>query len=124
MPQKRILLLSVSAGAGHVRAAEAIRAYAEHRTDEIAATHLEVMAYVPAGFRKVYTDFYIKLVNKAPSLWGYLYRITNEAKPDSSMTMKKPSAIAPSAVRTGASRGRWSRLWCAVSLDSFRSMNG
>ena len=85
MPQKRILLLSVSAGAGHVRAAEAIRAYAEHRADEIVATHLDVMAYVPAGFRKIYTDFYIKLVNKAPSLWGYLYHITTEAKPDSSM---------------------------------------
>ena len=67
-----------------MRAAEAIRAYAGQRTG-IAATHLDVMQYVPSGFRKLYTDFYIKLVNKQPALWGYLYQVTNEAQPDSSM---------------------------------------
>lgn len=86
MTQKKILLLSVSAGAGHVRAAEAIRAYAGADADTaVVATHLDVMNYVTAGFRKIYTDFYIKLVNKAPTLWGYLYQVTNEAQSDSSM---------------------------------------
>ncbi len=88
MTQKKILLLSVSAGAGHVRAAEALRAYATNMMTPaggVIATHLDVMNFVTAGFRKVYTDFYIALVNKAPALWGYLYQITNEAKPDGSM---------------------------------------
>lgn len=85
MTRKKILLLSVSAGAGHMRAAEAIRATAAQADGEIDATHLDVMNFVTAGFRKLYTDFYIKLVNKAPALWGYLYHATNEARPDSSM---------------------------------------
>ena len=90
MARKKVLLLSVSAGAGHMRAAEAIRAYAGLPEFNVAATrvdatHLDVMDFVPSGFRKLYTDFYIKLVNKAPALWGYLYRISNEAEADSAM---------------------------------------
>lgn len=37
------------------------------------------------AFRKLYTDFYIKLVNKAPALWGHLYHATHDAPRDSSM---------------------------------------
>lgn len=87
MNQKKILLLSVSAGAGHVRAAEALRLTASEMDGaaETIALHLDVMDYVGTTFRKLYTDFYIKLVNKAPTLWGYLYQITHEAEPDSSM---------------------------------------
>ncbi|MDM5176333.1 glycosyltransferase [Massilia sp. DJPM01] len=80
---KKILLLSVSAGAGHMRAAEAIRAHAAPGC--IDATHLDVMDYVTSGFRKLYTEFYLKLVNKAPALWGYLYQASNDARPDSTM---------------------------------------
>ena len=85
MPQKKILLLSVSAGAGHMRAAEALRAYAELPEYAAEAKHLDVMDYVTTVFRKLYTDFYITLVNKAPTLWGYLYQITNEAEADSTL---------------------------------------
>lgn len=90
MTQKKILLLSVSAGAGHMRAAQAIEAYANQQGEAdgpgpAIATHLDVMDFVTSGFRKLYTDFYIKLVNKAPALWSYLYHVTNEAQPDSSM---------------------------------------
>ncbi len=85
MRQKKILLLSVSAGAGHKRAAEAIRVTGSDATDDLTLLHLDVMDYVSAGFRKLYTDFYIKLVNKAPLLWGYLYQATHEAAPDSTM---------------------------------------
>ena len=83
MTPKRLLLLSVSAGAGHMRAAEALRANAENLDANLCARHIDVMDFVPSGFRKLYTDFYIKLVNKAPALWGYLYQVTNEAEPDS-----------------------------------------
>ncbi len=86
--QKKILLLSVSAGAGHMRAAQAIEAYAA-RDDGTGlaakARHLDVMDFVTPAFRKLYTDFYIKLVNKAPALWGYLYHASHDAPKDSSM---------------------------------------
>lgn len=80
MHPKKILLLSVSAGAGHMRAAEAIRATASEIASDIEVLHLDVMAFASSGFRKLYTDFYIKLVNHAPALWGYLYSASNEAE--------------------------------------------
>jgi processive 1,2-diacylglycerol beta-glucosyltransferase len=82
MAQTKILLLSVSAGAGHIRAAEALRSCATAHVD-IDAIHLDAMAFVTPRLRKVYTDFYIFLVKRAPSLWSYLYHLTNQAKPDS-----------------------------------------
>ena len=85
---KKILILSVSAGAGHMRAAQAIEAYAAHpggATPAATACHLDVMDFVTPAFRKLYTDFYIKLVNKAPALWGYLYHATHDAPKDSSI---------------------------------------
>jgi processive 1,2-diacylglycerol beta-glucosyltransferase len=59
---KNILVLSVSAGAGHVRAAEAICAWAPRAVPPIQAMHLDVMHFAPATFRKLYTDYYITLV--------------------------------------------------------------
>ena len=82
MPQKKILLLSVSAGAGHTRAAEAIRAWAMTRDRAVTAIHLDAMNCMGSVLRRIYTDLYISLVNRAPTLWGCVYRITNEARPD------------------------------------------
>ena len=84
---KKILVLSVSAGAGHMRAAQAIEAYAVQAGGggAVVASHLDVMDFVTPAFRKLYTDFYIKLVNKAPALWGYLYQATHAAPQNSSM---------------------------------------
>ena len=84
MTKKKLLLLSVSAGAGHMRAAEAIRSHAGIDHEGVEAVHLDVMDFVTSAFRTLYTDFYIKLVNKAPALWGYLYQASDEADPDSS----------------------------------------
>lgn len=83
--RRKILLLSVSAGAGHLRAAEAIRSHAIEREHEVEVLHLDVMDYVPFAFRRIYTDFYIGLVSRHPELWGYLYRVTNDAATDSAL---------------------------------------
>lgn len=74
----RILVLSVSAGAGHVRAAQALCAAAD--TEHLELTHLDVMEVVPPGFRKLYAESYIKLVERAPLLWAYLYQKTDRRK--------------------------------------------
>jgi hypothetical protein len=67
---QKILFLSVSAGAGHMRAAEALRLTAEQNLPDVVTRHLDVMEYVPSAMRKLYTDFYILLVNSYPTLWG------------------------------------------------------
>ncbi|MBO9664367.1 glycosyltransferase [Dokdonella sp.] len=77
---RRLLLLSVSAGAGHVRAAEALRVAAETQFDA-QALHLDVMDYVPTAFRTLYTDLYLKLVEHSPTAWSMLYRIMDRTPP-------------------------------------------
>jgi processive 1,2-diacylglycerol beta-glucosyltransferase len=47
--------------------------------------HLDAMGFVPSAFRKLYTDFYILLVNSYPTLWGMLYQRSSDADPDSPM---------------------------------------
>lgn len=92
MPQIRILFLSVSAGAGHARAAEALCATAAIEFRGMKTLHLDVMEYVPATFRKLYTDLYIALVNRHPQLWRMLYHATSKADP-ASPTQKLRRAI-------------------------------
>lgn len=79
--RKKILLLSVPAGAGHTRVAEAIRAYAAGQ-GELDVTHLDATAFASARLRAVYTRLYIWLVRRAPGLWSQLYRLTHRATPD------------------------------------------
>jgi len=81
MNRKKILLISVSAGSGHVRAAEALLSHAA--TIPVTALHLDMMQFVTRGLRKLYCDFYIYLLKHAPAFWSYLYQVTNEASPDS-----------------------------------------
>lgn len=70
----QLLILSVSAGNGHVRAAQALAATAQTLSPPCTAVHIDAMAHVAGGFRKVYTDWYIQLVNRAPDLWSYLHQ--------------------------------------------------
>ena len=68
---RHLLILSVSAGAGHVRAAQAVEAAA--KAAKIKATHIDLLTLVPRQFRKLYAEQYIRLVEKLPELWSYLY---------------------------------------------------
>ena len=74
---KRLLVLSVSAGSGHVRAAEAICAQARAHFPNLSVRHRDLMQLMPMPFRKMYTDFYLKLASGLPEAWGWLYRKTD-----------------------------------------------
>ena len=80
---QRILFLSVSAGAGHRRAADALEATAARRDPGTETRHLDAMAYVTAAFRRLYTEGYLELLGRAPGLWRYLYDLSNRTPPDS-----------------------------------------
>lgn len=85
MTQKnRLLALSVSAGAGHVRAAQALCGAAGAYHPELQVDHLDLLDLVPPGFRKLYGSGYIKMIEKAPLLWAYLYQRTDHP-PSASM---------------------------------------
>lgn len=75
--KKRVLIVSVSAGAGHVRAAEALKKTADLYFPDIEAIHIDMMDYVSAPMRMAVTDSYDLIMKKAPELWQFLYDKTN-----------------------------------------------
>ena len=72
---RKVLLLSASAGAGHVRAAEAIeKAFKESANgDSREVHHLDILNYTNKVFRHLYSKAYIDLVNKLPEVPGWVY---------------------------------------------------
>jgi processive 1,2-diacylglycerol beta-glucosyltransferase len=65
------MVLSAAAGAGHVRAAEALVSAFGLRG--VHATHVEALKHTNPLFRRAYSDLYVQLVNRQPQLLGYLY---------------------------------------------------
>lgn len=72
---RKVLLLSASAGAGHVRAAEAIeKAFNQSKdSDSREVRHIDVLNYTNKLFRHLYSKAYIDLVNKMPEVPGWFY---------------------------------------------------
>lgn len=69
----RVLLLSASAGAGHVRAAQALeKAFAQSGVAR-EVRHVDTLDYTNKVFRKLYAQAYIEMVNSAPEVLGWLY---------------------------------------------------
>jgi processive 1,2-diacylglycerol beta-glucosyltransferase len=83
---ERIAIFSVSAGSGHVRAAQALQAAAGLWYPDVAVVHVDLMELVPKLFRTIYTESYIKMVEQHPGLWGYLYDRTDRERIDSSLS--------------------------------------
>ena len=76
----RVLVLSASAGAGHLRAAEAIEKAIRIRGAATDVQHLDVLKYTNQVFRHFYSKAYIDLVNKAPEVLGWLYDYMDDPK--------------------------------------------
>jgi processive 1,2-diacylglycerol beta-glucosyltransferase len=73
----RVLLLSASSGAGHVRAAQALeKAFAAH--GDCVVEHIDTIQYVSKLFQRIYDKAYIHMVRHAPELMGVLYERTDQ----------------------------------------------
>ena len=73
----RVLLLSATSGAGHVRAAQALEKAFVARGD-CAVEHIDALQYVSRLFQRVYDKAYISMVQRAPALMGVLYKRTDQ----------------------------------------------
>jgi processive 1,2-diacylglycerol beta-glucosyltransferase len=73
----RVLILSASAGAGHVRAAEAIELALQRSGAPVTVANYDVLTLMPPAFRKLYRDGYFEMVRRAPRLLGWLYEATD-----------------------------------------------
>ena len=69
----RVLILSASAGAGHIRAAQAVeKAFLQLKAaNEL--RNIDTLDYTNKLFQKLYSKAYIELVDKAPDVLGWLY---------------------------------------------------
>lgn len=100
-PPSRILLLSASAGAGHVRAAGALEEAARRLHPGAQVRHLDVLGLVSAVYRKAYAGGFLRMVDTVPALWGVLYEKSDARKAD-------------------RARDRLARLYDRVEFAAFR----
>jgi processive 1,2-diacylglycerol beta-glucosyltransferase len=73
MAFKKVLVLSASAGAGHLRAADAVVAAFKKLNAAEEILHVDVLQHTNKLFRNLYSKAYIEMVNKTPELLGWLY---------------------------------------------------
>jgi processive 1,2-diacylglycerol beta-glucosyltransferase len=74
----RVLVLSASVGAGHLRAAEAVESALRQVLPEATVKNVDVLTLTNAAFRRVYGKAYVDLVNKAPHVLGYFYDLMDQ----------------------------------------------
>ncbi|HET8922907.1 MAG TPA: glycosyltransferase [Candidatus Acidoferrum sp.] len=73
----RVLLLSATSGAGHVRAAQALEKAFAARGDCL-VEHIDALQHVSKLFQRVYDKAYISVVRRAPEVMGVLYDGTDQ----------------------------------------------
>src|SRR3989449_1950985 len=76
----RILVLSASVGAGHLRAAEAVELALRQTFPDAVVKNVDVLTLTNAAFRKIYGQAYLDLVNKAPHVLGYFYDLLDKPR--------------------------------------------
>jgi processive 1,2-diacylglycerol beta-glucosyltransferase len=69
----KVLVLSVSAGSGHTRAAQAIEQALIQKQAAREVRHIDILKYTNKVFHDFYSKAYIDMVNKAPDVLGWLY---------------------------------------------------
>ena len=79
MPQ-RILVLSASVGAGHMRAAQAVELALRQLAPDARVRNVDVLTLTNAAFRQVYGKAYLDLVNLAPHVLGFFYDLLDKPR--------------------------------------------
>jgi processive 1,2-diacylglycerol beta-glucosyltransferase len=75
---KRILVLSASVGAGHMRAAQAVEAALRELAPDATIQNIDILTLTNTAFRRVYGKAYLDLVNKAPHVLGFVYDLMDK----------------------------------------------
>ena len=77
---KKILILSASTGAGHVRAAEALLATVKKYAPDAEVRHIDIAHLLSRPARTLIVESYNKLAGRFPNAWEFLYKKTQEKK--------------------------------------------
>ncbi len=68
-----VLFLSISMGAGHIRAAEALNEYIEKKYPGSRTLIVDTFKYINTAAHKLIVDGYLNIAEKRPELYGWLY---------------------------------------------------
>jgi len=74
----KVLILSTSAGTGHVRCGSALEKAFSLKPDVAAVRHCDALDFTNKLFRDFYSKLYAQLVEKAPDFLGWWYKQTDE----------------------------------------------
>ena len=76
----RILIATVTAGGGHLAAAAALEeAWRNARPDDV-VEQIDLLKLFSPLHRKIYSDGYVKLIERAPELWGMVFAKSDNPK--------------------------------------------
>lgn len=82
MPElQRILILSVSAGLGHLQAAQAVKKAFELERPQVEVAILDTFRYINPFLDKVMFGTYIEMLKFTPVVYGYLYQLAEKGQP-------------------------------------------
>jgi processive 1,2-diacylglycerol beta-glucosyltransferase len=97
--KKRVLILSASAGTGHIRAADALeKVFAADPRVESVANH-DALQFTTKLFRDFYSKLYLQLVRSAPDVLGWVYKASDEPWKNDAVRLRLDRLQAPRLVR-------------------------
>lgn len=73
-----VLIMSASAGTGHLRAAEAIETACRRNPQIGQVVNIDALKYTNKLFRRFYSNLYIQLIKSAPTFLGWFYETSDE----------------------------------------------
>src|SRR5438067_1378161 len=86
--KKRVLIISTSAGTGHVKAAEALAKTFSRDERVEAVEHRDALDFTNKFFRDFYSKLYTQLVRSAPLVLGWVYKSSDEPWKNDTMRIR------------------------------------
>lgn len=75
---KKLLIVSASPGAGHIRAAEAVHKTALLSYPNLITKHIDFLDYLNKPMKVALAGSYDMMIKQVPDLWGFVYKKTNQ----------------------------------------------
>ena len=76
----RILIATITAGGGHLAAAAALEEAWRASRPEDTVDRIDLLKFFSPLHRKIHSDGYLKLIERAPELWGMVFAKTDNPK--------------------------------------------
>ncbi len=111
-----ILIVSGSAGTGHVRAGEALREAFAAESPGRPVEHVDILALAPRWLAAAYGGGYELIAARAPGLWAEIYACTDGRGPDTAAWGGVAQRVLFRRFRRLVRSGRWEAVVCTHFL--------